>query len=43
MLHTTPTQKVLLIGLLVLLSTSQAGIVFAGINVWTSNGVTTQV
>ena len=38
MLHTTTVQKVLLISLLVLLSTSQAGSVSAGINVWTSNG-----
>ena len=36
--HTTTLQKVLLISLLVLLSTSQAGIVSAGTNVWTSNG-----
>ena len=31
-------QKVLLIGLLTLFTTSQAGLVSAGTNVWTSNG-----
>jgi photosystem II stability/assembly factor-like uncharacterized protein len=38
MRRTTILRKVLLIGLLALLSTTQAGIVSAGINVWTSNG-----
>ena len=38
MQRTTTLQKFLLISLLVLLSTSQAGIVSAGTNVWTSNG-----
>jgi len=36
--RTTTLQKVLLISLLVLLDTSQAGIVSAGTHVWTSNG-----
>lgn len=38
MLRTITLQRVLFISLLVLLGTSQAGIVSAGINVWTSNG-----
>jgi photosystem II stability/assembly factor-like uncharacterized protein len=38
MLRKTTLHKVLLTSLLVLLSTSQASIVSAGINVWTSNG-----
>ena len=38
MRHTTTLQRVLLISLLVLLTTSQAGLVSAGTNVWTSNG-----
>jgi len=38
MQHTIKPQKVLLISLLLLLSASQAGIVSAGTNVWTSNG-----
>jgi len=38
MSHTTTLQKVLLLVLLVLLSTSQVESVSAGINVWTSNG-----
>ena len=36
--YTTAFQKALLISLLVLLSISQAGIVSAGTNVWTSIG-----
>jgi hypothetical protein len=38
MSHRTKLQRDLLISLLVLLGTSQVGIVFAGLNVWTSNG-----
>ena len=38
MRHTTTLQRVLLIGLLALFTTSQAGLVSAGTNVWTSNG-----
>ena len=37
-MHRATTPKVLLIGLLVLLSTSQVGVVSAGENVWTSHG-----
>ena len=38
MRRTTTLGKVLLIGFLVILSASQAGVVSAGTNVWTSNG-----
>ena len=38
MRHATTLQRVLLIGLLALFTTSQAGLVSAGTNVWTSNG-----
>ena len=38
MLHTTALRRVLLIGLLILLSIGQTGSVSAGINVWTSHG-----
>ena len=38
MIRTIMLQRVLLIALLALLSTSQAGIVSAGTNIWTSNG-----
>ena len=38
MRSTSTLQKVLLVSLLVLLSISQAGVVSAGINVWTTNG-----